>query len=113
MLHSRSGLISSTPRRNCCRDSATDRRILLTEKEAAVLKYLYHSNDGPVDRERLLHDVWRYNNGITTHTVETHIYRLRKKLEPDPRRPALLVTESNGYRLNPRAEIGTLRSLPP
>ena len=90
-------------------NSTTDRRILLTEKEAAVLKYLYRSNDRPVGRERLLHDVWGYDNGITTHTVETHIYRLRKKLEPDARRPALLVTESNGYRLNPLAEIGTAR----
>jgi DNA-binding response OmpR family regulator len=87
------------PSKKLLRDSATDRRILLTEKEAAVLKYLYRSNDRAVDREKLLHDVWGYNDGITTHTIETHIYRLRKKLEPDPRRPALLVTERNGYRL--------------
>ena len=112
MLHSRSVPIHSIPRKNCCGDSATDRRILLTEKEAAVLKYLYRSNDRAVDSEKLLHDVWGYNDGITTHTIETHIYRLRKKLEPDPRRPALLVTERNGYRLNPLAEFHTAQVAP-
>ena len=100
------------PSKKLLRDSATDRRILLTEKEAAVLKYLYRSNDRAVDREKLLHDVWGYNDGITTHTIETHIYRLRKKLEPDPRRPALLVTERNGYRLNPLAEFHTAQVAP-
>ena len=93
------------PSKKFLEDAAADRRIPLTEKEAAVLKYLYRSDDRPVDRERLLHDVWGYKNGITTHTIQTHIYRLRKKLEPDPRRPALLVTDRNGYRLNPLAEL--------
>ena len=93
------------PSKKLLEDAATNRRIPLTDKEAAVLKYLYRSDDRPVDRERLLHDVWGYNSGITTHTKQTHIYRLRRKLEPDPRRPALLVTDRNGYRLNPLAEI--------
>jgi DNA-binding response OmpR family regulator len=95
------------PSKKLLQDSVTDRRILLTKKEAAILKYLYRSNANPVDREKLLHDVWGYNDGTTSHTVETHIYRLRKKLEPDPRRPALLVTERNGYRLNSLVEFDT------
>ena len=76
-----------------------DRKIRLTEKETNILKFLYRSNDGVVAREVLLHEVWGYNAGVTTHTLETHIYRLRQKIEPDPSNARLLVTESGGYRL--------------
>ena len=76
-----------------------DRKVRLTEKETNILKFLYRSRDGVVPREVLLHEVWGYNAGVTTHTLETHIYRLRQKIEPDPSNARLLVTESGGYRL--------------
>jgi len=71
----------------------------LTEKEANILKFLYRASEGVVARDVLLHEVWGYNAGVTTHTLETHIYRLRQKIEPDPSNARLLVTESGGYRL--------------
>ncbi|WP_238368082.1 response regulator transcription factor [Mesobacterium pallidum] len=76
-----------------------ERKIRLTEKETNILKFLYRSTDGVVPRDVLLHEVWGYNAGVTTHTLETHIYRLRQKIEPDPSNARLLVTESGGYRL--------------
>ncbi len=75
------------------------KKIRLTEKETNILKYLYRATDGVVARDVLLHEVWGYNAGVTTHTLETHIYRLRQKIEPDPSNAQLLVTESGGYRL--------------
>jgi DNA-binding response OmpR family regulator len=75
------------------------RRIHLTEKETAILKYLYRVGDKPVPREVLLDEVWGYNAGVTTHTLETHIYRLRQKIEPKPGEATLLVTEPGGYKL--------------
>ncbi len=76
------------------------RRIRLTEKEAAILKFLYRAVPAAVPREVLLNEVWGYNAAVTTHTLETHIYRLRQKIEADPARATLLVTESGGYRLD-------------
>ena len=76
-----------------------ERKIRLTEKETNILKFLYRSTKGVVPRDILLHEVWGYNAGVTTHTLETHIYRLRQKIEPDPSNVRLLVTESGGYRL--------------
>ncbi|MFQ5437777.1 MAG: response regulator transcription factor [Paracoccaceae bacterium] len=76
-----------------------DKKIRLTEKETNILKFLYRASDGVVARDVLLHEVWGYNAGVTTHTLETHIYRLRQKIEPDPANARLLVTESGGYRL--------------
>ena len=78
-----------------------NRRIRLTEKEAAILKYLYRAGTRPVPRQVLLNEVWGYNANVTTHTLETHIYRLRQKIEPDPSNARLLVTEGGGYRLDP------------
>ena len=75
------------------------KKIRLTEKETNILKYLYRAQSGVVARDVLLHEVWGYNAGVTTHTLETHIYRLRQKIEPDPSNARLLVTESGGYRL--------------
>ena len=79
-----------------------NRRIRLTEKEAAILKFLYRAGTRPVQRQVLLNEVWGYNAAVTTHTLETHIYRLRQKIEPDPGNARLLVTEGGGYRLDPR-----------
>ncbi|MCA0846702.1 response regulator transcription factor [Salipiger thiooxidans] len=76
-----------------------ERKIRLTEKETNILKFLYRSTEGVVPRDVLLHEVWGYNAGVTTHTLETHIYRLRQKIEPDPSNARILVTESGGYRL--------------
>ncbi len=78
-----------------------NRRIRLTEKEAAILKFLYRAGARPVARQVLLNEVWGYNAAVTTHTLETHIYRLRQKIEPDPSNARLLVTEGGGYRLDP------------
>ncbi|MGF1561798.1 MAG: response regulator transcription factor [Geminicoccaceae bacterium] len=78
---------------------ASGRRIHLTEKETAILKYLYRMGDRPVARDTLLDEVWGYNAGVTTHTLETHIYRLRQKIEPEPANARILVTEPGGYRL--------------
>jgi DNA-binding response OmpR family regulator len=75
------------------------RKIRLTEKETNILKFLLRASDRVVPRDVLLHEVWGYNAGVTTHTLETHIYRLRQKIEPDPSNAQLLVTESGGYRL--------------
>ena len=77
------------------------RKIRLTEKETNILKYLYRAGEKPVSREELLAEVWGYNAGVTTHTLETHVYRLRQKIEPDPSNARLLLTEAGGYRLAP------------
>jgi DNA-binding response OmpR family regulator len=77
------------------------RKIRLTEKETSILKYLYRSGEKAVPREVLLSEVWGYNAGVTTHTLETHVYRLRQKIEPDPTSAKLLLTEAGGYRLKP------------
>lgn len=79
------------------------RRVRLTEKETAILKYLYRAGEKPITRDVLLHEVWGYNSGVTTHTLETHIYRLRQKMERNPAAAQLLVTEGGGYKLVPRA----------
>ncbi|MGE4063890.1 MAG: response regulator transcription factor [Rhodospirillaceae bacterium] len=76
------------------------RKIRLTEKETAILKYLYRIGNKTVSRETLLGEVWGYNAAVTTHTLETHIYRLRQKIEENPAEVRLLITEPGGYRLN-------------
>lgn len=80
---------------------ANQKKIRLTEKETNILKYLYRAGEKPVSREELLAEVWGYNAGVTTHTLETHVYRLRQKIEPDPGNARLLLTEAGGYRLAP------------
>ena len=84
-------------------EAARNRKIRLTEKEAAILKYLYRAGGRPVPRQILLNEVWGYNSAVTTHTLETHIYRLRQKIEPDPSQARLLLTEGGGYRLDSAA----------
>ncbi|NBC19446.1 MAG: response regulator [Alphaproteobacteria bacterium] len=81
--------------------SGESRRIRLTEKETNILKYLYRAGGKTVEREELLSEVWGYNANVTTHTLETHVYRLRQKIEADPANARILLTESGGYRLQP------------
>jgi DNA-binding response OmpR family regulator len=82
-------------------ERGSKRRVRLTHKEVAILKVLYRSDTRPVPRQILMQEVWGYNPAVTTHTLETHIYRLRQKMELDPRNPVLLVTERLGYVLDP------------
>ena len=74
-------------------------RIRLTEKESNILKFLHSADAAAVPRETLLHEVWGYNAQVSTHTLETHIYRLRQKIEADPSEASLLVTVEGGYKL--------------
>lgn len=78
-----------------------ERKVRLTEKETQILKYLYRIGEKVVTRDVLLQEVWGYNSGVTTHTLETHIYRLRQKIEANPSNAEILVTEAGGYKLVP------------
>lgn len=73
--------------------------IRLTEKEVAILVFLHKSGGKPVTREALLSHVWDYADGVETHTLETHIYRLRQKIEEDPSSPKILLTQGDGYKI--------------
>lgn len=81
--------------------SSKGSKLKLTEKETAILRFLYRAGKKSVAREILLQEVWGYNSQVTTHTLETHIYRLRQKIEPEPGAAKLLTTDAGGYRLNP------------
>lgn len=76
-------------------------KLKLTEKETAILRFLYRAGQKVVTREILLQEVWGYSAAVTTHTLETHIYRLRQKIEPDPAHARILVTDAGGYKLVP------------
>ena len=78
----------------------SEKKIRLTDKETAILKYLYRTGESAVSRETLLSEVWGYNTEANTHTLETHIYRLRQKVEQDPSKANILITEKGGYRLS-------------
>jgi DNA-binding response OmpR family regulator len=82
-------------------DEKANKKIRLTEKETAILKYLYRAEQRAVGRETLLGEVWGYNAGVTTHTLETHVYRLRQKIEKDPAKARILITDAGGYKLVP------------
>jgi DNA-binding response OmpR family regulator len=82
-------------------ESSDGGKVRLTDKETSILKYLYRQGPKTITRDVLLKEVWGYNNRVTTHTLETHIYRLRQKIERDPSNARLLVTEEGGYRLVP------------
>lgn len=107
-LHERSedavfniGPYSFRPSAKILLDDSRNKKVRLTEKETAILKYLYRAGDKVISRDILLNEVWGYNSGVTTHTLETHVYRLRQKIERDPSHAELLVTEPGGYRLVP------------
>ena len=76
-------------------------KLKLTEKETAILRFLYRAGQKVVSRDILLQEVWGYNSAVTTHTLETHVYRLRQKIEPNPASARILVTEPGGYKLLP------------
>ena len=80
---------------------ADGKKTRLTEKETAILKHLHRATKQVVARDVLLHEIWGYNPAVTTHTLETHIYRLRQKIELDPSQAAMLLTEAGGYKLIP------------
>lgn len=80
-------------------ERATRSKVWLTNRETMILKYLFRIGDRPVMRYALLDEVWGHLAGVTTHTLETHIYRLRQKIEKDPKSPEILVSEPGGYRL--------------
>jgi DNA-binding response OmpR family regulator len=82
-------------------DESGKRKIRLTEKETAILKFLYRAGARSVGRDTLLNEVWGYNAGVTTHTLETHVYRLRQKIEKNPAKAEILITDGGGYRLVP------------
>ena len=82
-------------------ESNDGNKVRLTDKETSILKYLYRQGPKTISRDILLKEVWGYNNRVTTHTLETHIYRLRQKIERDPSNAEILVTESGGYKLVP------------
>jgi DNA-binding response OmpR family regulator len=82
-------------------ERATNKKIRLTDKETAILKFLYRSGSRVVSRDVLLDEVWGYSASVTTHTLETHVYRLRQKIEPNPQQARILITEPGGYRLVP------------
>ena len=71
----------------------------LSEKENAILKYLYRAGDRPVSCETLYAEIWDHATSLMTHTLQTHVYRLRQKIEADPARPDILLSEDGGYRL--------------
>ena len=95
------GRYSFRPAGKLLLDAESGEKVRLTEKETAILKYLYRAGARVVNRETLLSEVWGYNSGVTTHTLETHVYRLRQKMERDPSAAVILVTEPGGYRLIP------------
>jgi DNA-binding response OmpR family regulator len=95
------GPFSFRPSTKLLLETDTGRRIRLTEKESQILKFLFRANEKVVARDILLNEVWGYNAGVTTHTLETHVYRLRQKIEADPSRAEILITEPGGYRLVP------------
>ncbi len=73
--------------------------IKLTEKEIAILKYLYKNRSRIVSKNELLQEVWGYAPDASTHTIETHIYRLRQKVEHDDAAAQLISTLEGGYQL--------------
>jgi DNA-binding response OmpR family regulator len=75
------------------------KKVRLTDKETSILRHLYRAGDRSVSRETLLREIFGYSSDLNTHTLESHIYRLRRKIELDAATPAILVTESTGYRL--------------
>lgn len=86
------------PNESLIQRRSDNKSIYLTEKERDMLLKFHQKKGEIIGRKELLDDIWGYGEGLETHTLETHIYRLRQKIEPNPAIPALLLTEENGYR---------------
>lgn len=86
-------------KQNCLMNKVDNKLLKLTDKEISILKYLYDAQEECVEKDRLLKDIWGYKNDIDTHTIETHIYSLRKKIENTFEDDNFLITEKEGYRL--------------
>ncbi|MBR1949049.1 MAG: winged helix-turn-helix domain-containing protein [Alphaproteobacteria bacterium] len=78
------------------RDETTTK---LTEREVSMIKYLYKNADRTVSKNDLMQEVWEYSADVATHTVETHIYRLRQKIEQDNSDNQIIITSEGGYQL--------------
>jgi DNA-binding response OmpR family regulator len=87
------------PKNSTLFNQKTKKNINLTEKEQSILLYLYAKKGERTPRSALLGHVWRYADNVETHTLETHIYRLRQKIEKDPATPEFLMTDDDGYYL--------------
>ncbi len=94
------------PRKDILVNKSNGSETRLTDKERDILLALYHNGKDTMDKKTLLHRVWGFADGVETHTLETHIYRLRRKMEPDPAEPVYVVTLDNGYKLNCRMDAG-------
>jgi len=85
------------PSKKLLHDPIKNRFIPLNSKEVGILRFLFRSDAFSADRQIILQEVWGYSAAANTHTLETHVYILRQKMEPDPKCPTLLVTVDGGY----------------
>ncbi len=79
--------------------NSNGKSVKLTDKEIKIVRFLYKSYGLAISKEKLLKNVWGYSEKITTHTLETHIYRLRQKIEVNPQKPSIILTTVKGYHL--------------
>lgn len=79
--------------------TADDRDITLTDKECALLKLLYQAGDAGIDNDKLYREIWGHTTPLATHALQTHVYRLRRKMETDPSNPEIILSGPGGYRL--------------
>ena len=91
--------LSFIPANKLLKMADDSRKVILTEKEATILKYLYRAYPSCVSKEELLAEVWGFQNGLSTHTVETHIYRLRQKVKRLTKQ-SVIITTTTGYALD-------------
>ena len=97
--HFEIGNLSFEPASKMLREIGTERMQALTEKESMILKFLYRASPNDVTKSQILAEVWGFQNGVSTHTLETHIYRLRQKIGWMTKKPLVQSTEK-GYRLS-------------
>ena len=92
------GNLSFVPANKMLFDVGSDSVQTLTEKETTILKFLYQAFPSDISKAHILAEVWGFQNTVSTHTLETHIYRLRQKISQLTDKQLVLTTE-NGYRL--------------